>query len=84
MTGTLLKRYFNVNSFYVSLIHYLSSLNNLVFCKIKAFCLHVGPAPEKGVASMGVFLRELISYLREFQRKPLETPNNYVDKRDWG
>ena len=32
----------------------------------------------------GVFLRDPISYLHEFQRKPRKTPNCQVDNSDWG
>ena len=46
-------------------------------CKIKANCPHVGPGPMDGG---GVFLRDPSLNLCEFQRKPWNTLNGWVDK----
>ena len=44
-------------------------------CRVKANCPLVGPGRLGAVPSMGIFLRDPSSYLREFRRKPLKTPN---------
>ena len=53
-------------------------------CRVKANCPHVEHAPTVGVPSVRIFLRDLSSYLREFQRKPRKNSNGEVDKRDRG
>ena len=44
-------------------------------------CPLVGPGTMGGELSVGVFLRDISPYLREFRRKPRKIPN---DKRDRG
>ena len=56
----------------------------LVGCKVTTNCPLVGPGPVGGVPSARVFLMDHSPNLREFRRKPLKTPNSWVDKRDRG
>ena len=47
----------------------------VVDCTFESNCPLVGPGTVGGVPSVRVFLRDPITYLREFQRKPWKTPN---------
>ena len=51
-------------------------------CKFESNCPLVGPGTIDELFSVGDFLRDPSPYLREFQRKPLRTPNGQVDMRD--
>ena len=51
-------------------------------CRYNSNCLLVGPGTTGKIPSVGVFLSDPNSYLREFRRKPLKTPNLWVDKCD--
>ena len=57
----------------------------LVGCKVKANCPLVGPGTVGRVPSMGVFLRDPSTYLREFRRKngKLRTARSTSTIGDW-
>ena len=57
-------------------------LNLDLCCEVKASCPHMEPGLAGGVASVGVFLKDLSPYLCQFGGKPRKTPNGKVEKRD--
>ena len=61
---------------------WLDAIGRLVGYRFKYICPLVGPGTIGCMPSVGVFLRDPNTYVSEFQRIALKTPNGEVDNSD--